>query len=331
VIEEVTAMPAAHHTRVRRVLVRAGAAALAALTLGGATIAAAKPAPRDPVARIAAVGPSVTIDLCANPGTVTLPGAGTVPFWGFARKPAATPCSAVVPRLPGPALKVAVNDNVTLNITNTVPGHTLSLDAPGVPLAAGAMDVAPGATVSLTFPAATAGTYLYEATGDGGRQQAMGLYGALVVCSSTPCPTSGPGYDRTSTLVLSEVDPALNADPDGFDMRRWAPTHWLINGQVAPNVDEIPAGAGDRVLLRYVSAGPENVTMTTLGLRSKVVARDAYPLTTPIDVVAETVPSGSTADMIATVPAGAASGTGFPLYNRQLHLTNGQLTFFRVP
>jgi FtsP/CotA-like multicopper oxidase with cupredoxin domain len=324
-------MPAAHHTPVRRLLARAGTVALVTLPLGGPAVADAMPAPLDPVVKLAAAGPSVSIDLCANAGTVTLPGAGSVPIWGFARKPSATPCSAVTPTLPGPTVTVAVNDNVTLNITNTVPGHTLSLDAPGLPLAAGAMDVAPGATVSLTFSATTAGTYLYEASGDGGRQQAMGLYGALLVCSSTPCPTSGPGYDRTSTLVLSEVDPALNANPDTFDMRRWAPTHWLINGQVAPNVDEIAAGAGDRVLLRYVSAGPENVTMTTLGLRSKVVARDAYPLTTPIDVVAETVPAGSTADLITTVPAGVASGTGFPLYNRQLHLTNGQLTFFRVP
>jgi FtsP/CotA-like multicopper oxidase with cupredoxin domain len=320
-----------HHPRARRVLVRAGALALAALPLGGAAIAGAMPAPMDPVVHIAAAGPSVSIDLCAGAGSVTLPGAGTVPIWGFARKPSATPCSAVTPTLPGPALEVAVNDEVTLNITNGVPGHTLSLDAPGLPLAAGATDVAPGATVSLTFTAATAGTYLYEATGDGGRQQAMGLYGALLVCSSTPCPTSGSGYDRTRTLVLSEVDPALNADPDGFDMRTWAPTHWLINGQVAPNVDEIPAGAGERVLLRYVSAGPEHVTMTTLGLRSRLVARDASPLATPIDLVADTVPAGTTADLIATVPVGAASGTGFPLYNRQLHLTNGQLTFFRVP
>ena len=50
----------------------------------------------------------------------------------------------------------------------------------------------------------------------------------------------------------------------------------------------------------------------------------------------------ATADEIATIPAAAASGSAFPLYNRNLHLTNGafggpqhspggMLTFMRVP
>jgi FtsP/CotA-like multicopper oxidase with cupredoxin domain len=168
---------------------------------------------------------------------------------------------------------------------------------------------------------------MYSSSGDAGRQQALGLYGAMIVCASTPCPSSGSengrSFDRASTLVLSEIDPALNADPDNFDMLDWAPTYWLINGKARPDTPDITAAAGDDVLLRYVSAGPETVTMTMLGMHGRVLARDAYPLDNPIEVVSETLPAGSTADIVAGVSAGAAAGSRFPLYNRQLELNNG--------
>jgi hypothetical protein len=81
--------------------------------------------------------------------------------------------------------------------------------------------------------------------------------------------------------------------------------------------------------------------MTMLGRDTHVVARDAYPLADPLDVVAQTIPAGATADGIVTIPASATAGDGYPLYNRQLHLTNGapgatghapggMLTFIRV-
>ena len=129
-------------------------------------------------------------------------------------------------------------------------------------------------------------------------------------------------------------------------MNNWAPSYWLINGKAygAASPDarpKITVQPGNRVLLRYVSAGPETVTMTMLGTNARLVARDALLLGNPYDVVAETIPAGSTADEIATIPASATPGSAFPLYNRQLHLTNGafgspqhspggMLTFMRV-
>jgi FtsP/CotA-like multicopper oxidase with cupredoxin domain len=328
-------------------------------TLAGVSIALALIAPT--VAQAAPVGnpaapAAVTVDpdLCAVAGTVDLPGAAAVPIWGFALKPPATPCSAVSPQLPGPTLEFATGDNVVLNMTNALPGNrTLSMSVPGLSFDPGPTDVAPGDTVPITFTAGAAGTYLYSSVGDAGRQQAMGLSGALLVCSSTPCPSSGThygaAYDRAATLVLSEIDTNFNNDPDGtggFSMNDWNPGFWLVNGQ--PHTDSSPditANAGDRVLVRYVSAGPENVTMTMLGMHGRLLARDAFALNDPIDVVSETIPGGSTADVIATVPAGTPSGSRLPLYNRQLRLNNGayadpefapaggggMMTFIQVP
>ena len=76
------------------------------------------------------------------------------------------------------------------------------------------------------------------------------------------------------------------------------------------------------MLFRYLNAGVDNNTLTMLGLREQLIARDAYALANPFEVVAETYPSGATVDAAVTVPS-AAVGTRWPLYNRNLRLTNG--------
>lgn len=283
-----------------------------------------------------------SIDLCAKAGTLDLPGGTSVPIWGFALKPAGVDCddASVQAQMPGPVIDVAKGTDVTLTVHNAL-DEPVALDMPGLAAAEGPAVADPNATASYTFTAGDPGTYLYTSSG---RQAAMGLYGALVVRSATAAQAyddAGTAYDREAVLVLSEIDPALNTDPAGFDMNGWAPTYWLINGKAYPQTAEIPAQPGDRVLLRYVNAGSEHVTMTMLGTRARLVARDAYLQRNPFTVVANTIPTGATADEIVTVPA-AAAGTGFPLYNRQLHLTNGgpgspqhepggMLTFIRVP
>ena len=83
--------------------------------------------------------------------------------------------------LPGPVHHVGQGDAVTLNVTNALPaGHSLSFEVPGL-----SFDPADrrrrGDTRHPDFTAGAPGTYLYQSVGDGERQTAMGLYGALVV------------------------------------------------------------------------------------------------------------------------------------------------------
>jgi FtsP/CotA-like multicopper oxidase with cupredoxin domain len=289
-----------------------------------------------------------TIDLCATTGTASLPGSVTVPIWGFVAKGLAADCSDVrgTATLPGPVLTVDQGDVVTLNVTNDLPGsRDISIEAPGIGFSPGGTDAPVGGTVSRSFTASAPGTYLYQSVGDGERQTAMGLYGALIVRSSTAGQaygTASSAFDVAATLVLSDLDPGFNADPDGFDMRDYDPSYWLINGKAYPQTDPIHATAGQRVLLRYVNAGHDNTTMTLLGMHERVMARDANLLPNAFDADAETIPAGETEDAVATVPA-ASSGlpNGFPLYNRQLHLGNGSpadptalggmLTFIQSP
>jgi FtsP/CotA-like multicopper oxidase with cupredoxin domain len=187
--------------------------------------------------------------------------------------------------------------------------------------------VASGATASLTFTASE-GTYIYSSGGDGGRQTAMGLYGALVVHSGTAGTEDGVAVDAQKVLLLSEVDPAFNASPDTFDFNNWHPSLWLINGQPYPTTPALGVTAGQRVLLRWLNAGIDNNTMSMLGVRQQLLRADGAALANPFEVVSHTFPSGSTADGLVTVPAAAAVGDRFPLYNRNLNA--GMTTFLQV-
>jgi FtsP/CotA-like multicopper oxidase with cupredoxin domain len=273
----------------------------------------------------------VTINLCAKPGTATLTGAFTVPIWGFATTATPGACAGPTASLPGPPLVVNEGDTVTVNIANGLPaGHTLTFEIPGITFDAGPTDVAAGTSGTVSFTASAPGTYLYQAGGTEGRQAAMGLAGALIVNSATAgqaYDSATTAYNTQATLVLSAVDPAFNAAPDTFDMYSYNATYWLINGKAYPDTAGITAAAGSQLLLRYVNAGFDNTSMALLGMHEHVVARDAHLLNNPHDANAETIPAGATEDAIATVPTTPLlTANGFPLYNRQLHVTNGPQT-----
>jgi len=319
----------------------------------------------------------VTIDLCATTGSVTMPDAAVVPIWGFALKHSGVDCSdpSVEAQLPGPTLVVDEGDTVTVSLYNNL-AVNVSITFPQLELLPDLVGVAPGGNKAYAFTADRPGTFLYEsgvvaresgagntscsdgidndgdldidaddldcANGNDARIQVpMGLYGPLVVR-----PTSGANFayndaatefDVESMLVLGEVDPALHADPDGFDMQNYAPTYWLISGKAYPDTEEIEAAAGDRVLFRYLNASISHHVMALAGFHETVIAGDGYPLNFSYEAVSLTVASGQTMDAIGTVPPGATSGSKFALYSANLHVTNvnsfpgGMLTFVVVP
>jgi FtsP/CotA-like multicopper oxidase with cupredoxin domain len=284
----------------------------------------------------------VTLDLCALDGTAAIaPSVPSLPIWGFGQPTTPGDCTTATAGLPGPLLAVDEGDTVTLSVTNALPpGHTISIEVPGISFDAGPTDADAGATVTRTFTASDPGTYIYQSSGDAGRQLAMGLYGALIVrpsvvpADATPTDPTDPAsyaYDKASTafdveapLVLSQVDPAFNAAPNTFNMLNYKATYWLINGKAYPDTEPIDATSGQKVLLRYVNAGYDNSAMSLLGVHEHVIARDAHLLGNPFDAATETIPAGATEDTIVTVPDTApTTSCGFALFNRNLHVTNG--------
>jgi FtsP/CotA-like multicopper oxidase with cupredoxin domain len=295
---------------------------------------------------VAIIPPVIHLHAVAG-STTTLPGLASVTVWGY------NSTNAAVTQPGGPTLTVNQGDTVTIALHNELSENT-SLLFQGQNMIPDTTGAAPGATRLYTFVASRPGTYLYEAglLPNAQHQVAMGLYGALVV---VPTAVPPPGYagqayaspssafNDEAVLVLSDLDPALNnsAAPAAFDMRNYAPKYFLINGKVFPNTDAIPSMAGDRVLLRYINAGLQPYSMSLLGLRQTAIAMDGSPFAYGRTLVAETIAPGQTADMLASIPATAADGSRFALFDGNLMLHNnksnnavggfgGMLTFISV-
>ena len=308
--------------RAATALLAAGALATALLVLTTAGAASAAP---------------VAIDLYAGSTTVTFPGSSTpVTVWGYTTTGAA-------PSGPGgPTLVVDEGDTVSITLHNALPAPTaLLVQGQGMPL--DRTGAASSGTATYSFTASRPGTYLYEAGLVPGAQYqvAMGLYGALVVRSTT----AGQAYDDAATafddeqvLVLSEIDPALNnsASRATFDLRKYAPRYFLINGKAYPQTAPLAVGADRTLLLRYVNAGLQYHSMELQGAYQTVVAMDGSPLTFPRRYAADTFGPGQTTDVLVA-PAATPADRHLVLHDGNLLLHNsnatglgGMLTFVDV-
>ena len=210
-----------------------------------------------------------------------------------------------------------------------------------------------GGTFTLTFGSDTTGAIPFDATAadvQAALEALLAIGAGNVVGGGGPLPRTDvtitfqgtfagqdvPQMTATSSLTGGtspdvSVATARPGRPD-CHLENYNPTYWLINGKAYPDTapitvsSESTLGHQPKVLFRYVDAGIEHHTMTMLGMHQRIFAKDGYPLNFPYDVVAETIAAGQTVDTIATIPSGAAPGDKFPVYSRNLHLTNGDLS-----
>jgi hypothetical protein len=286
--------------------------------------------------------PTVSFNLWAKTGTATLYGSTTTPIWGYAAS-VSDPAG-----LPGPVLVVNEDECVGVTLTNNLSENT-SLLFQGQDMIPDTTGVAPGGSNTYTFTATNPGTYIYEAGLIPGSQHqaAMGLYGTLIV-RPTGAPTqaytsASTAFDAEQVLVLSELDTALNtsATPASFDMRKYAPKYFLINGKTYPGTANVTVTAGNDVLLRYVNAGLQSHAMSLLGFSQTVIAADGNPFAYPHKMASETIAPGQTLDTMISAPLFVAEGSKFALYDANMLLRNntgagtsaglgGMLTFLNV-
>ncbi|MEV6892197.1 multicopper oxidase domain-containing protein [Kribbella sp. NPDC051137] len=269
-------------------------------------------------------------DLYAMAGTASVLGTN-VPIWGFSLTGAAGSATT-----PGPVLVVHQGDQVTVTLHNQLAGQSVSLAFPGQSVPTGGEDTAGigSGTRAYTFTASHPGTFLYEAghTPGGARQVAMGLAGAFVVLPSDgsaygtqPAGYPASQYDDDALVVLSEIDPAFNANPTGFDLRDFAPKYRMINGKPFPASDPIATDQGHKVLLRYVNVGSLTHPMTVLGGVQTEIANGGHPAHYATTVAAESIDPGQTLDALVTMPTGPEAKLA--LYEPARHLdNNGQHT-----
>jgi FtsP/CotA-like multicopper oxidase with cupredoxin domain len=282
--------------------------------------------------------PTVTLDLYAKTGTATLFGTTSTTIWGYAAN------SGDPAALPGPVLDVNVGDCVGVTLYNVNIPEATSLLFQGQAMIPDTTGVTAGGSTSYVFSADSAGTFLYEAglVPNAQHQVAMGMYGALVVRPATAGQAyadPSTAYDSESVMVLSEFDTNVynGGSPATFDMRNYLPQYFLINGKAYPDTADIMGNPGEKVLMRYVNAGLQAHSMSTLGLSQTIIAQDGQPYAYSHNVVAETLATGQTLDTIITVPGSALENDQFVLYDANMLLHNstaaglgGMMAFFTV-
>lgn len=251
----------------------------------------------------------------AWPGVTT-----TATVWSY------TSAAADPVRPVGPTIVATVGEQLHLVLTNQLGGTTRTgLSVPQLEgLGEDTAGVADGATKDYAMTLTRPGTFLYEASGttDGARQVAMGLVGALVVLPAAPGTAYGAGTEYTDegVVLLTDIDPALNANPTSFDMRNYNPKLHLINGAPSPATTRIESHAGTRTLLRVLNGGIVQHAIGVLGTTQRVIGSSSRVLTHPVGVAAENVSAGDTADVMVDVPA--TGGPLFAVYDASTRLDN---------
>lgn len=330
------------------------------VTSSAAILVGVSPPVPAPDATCAAVGTLRTCDLFAKAtGSVTV-GSATIPFWGFTLADTDKPRlgGPTLIATAGEQLAFTVHNELSPlagNVAITVPALAGAPDLTGIaPGSSGA-----SSTFSLTRP----GTYVYEAglTPGGERQVAMGLSGVLIVrpsvatasdamhcaydaaVSATDCVANHDAlnyYDQQKLVVVNELDAGYNADPFHSDTAEYHPTNYFIDGVAydpskpaldpsAPGFDpaldnvRLDAAPGNVVLMRYADLGLREHSLNLDNLLQSETARDGYLLPYAGTQNTEFLNAGETADAFLTIPAGAVTGTRYPLYDAGFHLNNG--------
>lgn len=162
-------------------------------------------------------------------------------------------------QVPGPLLRFTPGDRVRIKVTNrldeptTVHWHGVDvpIDQDGVP-SISQPPIAPGATHAYEYTVPdTPGTFFYHTHFAPDRQQALGLYGPLVI--DDPKPAAKPTAEHL--LLLGEWRVDADGTRPAMDAEGMQPNYFTINGKTYPATETLTAKVGDRLLLRVVGSG----------------------------------------------------------------------------
>ena len=201
-------------------------------------------------------------------------------------------------QVPGPRIRITEGDQVRINVTNHLPEST-SVHWHGLIVPNG-MDgpaditqkpIQPGETFSYEFTAQQSGTYFYHSHKEPDRQQALGMYGALIIDPKTP--PAQPAYDLEYMLQLQEWLERQGYTYPAMLMEGALPNFFTINGKAYPETDAIQMKVGQRVLLRFIGTNNNFIhPMHVHGGPFTIVATDGSPVPATAQITKDTVDVG---------------------------------------
>ena len=187
-------------------------------------------------------------------------------------------------QVPGPRIRLTEGDRVRIRVTNSLPEpttvHWHGLIVPNAmdgPAEITQNPIAPGDTFDYEFDVGQAGTFFYHSHSHVDRQQALGLYGALII---DPRDTSAvPEYDQELLVQLQEWNEREGYTYPAMPMEGALPNFFTINGKAYPATETVQANLGDRLLIRFIGSNSGFIhPMHIHGGPFTVIATDGVPI-----------------------------------------------------
>ena len=201
-------------------------------------------------------------------------------------------------QVPGPRIEVTEGDRVRFNVTNRLPEAT-SVHWHGL-VVPNAMDgpaevtqepIRPGETFTYEFEVQQSGTFFYHSHADADRQQALGLYGALLV---EPADAGAqPDVDQEVVVQLQEWTEKEGYTFPAMPMEGALPNFFTINGKAYPATETVRARVGDEVLIRFIGSSTAFIhPMHVHGGPFRIVATDGEAVRDTAQIEKDTVNVG---------------------------------------
>jgi FtsP/CotA-like multicopper oxidase with cupredoxin domain len=123
------------------------------------------------------------------------------------------------------------------------------------------------------------------------RQQALGLYGALIIDPRDP--SSRPAYEKELVIQLQEWTFKEGYTFPAMPMEGALPNFFTINGKAYPETETVNLRVGARLLVRFIGSSSAFIhPMHIHGGPFRIVAGDGYPIPEAAQVVKDTVNVG---------------------------------------
>jgi manganese oxidase len=202
-------------------------------------------------------------------------------------------------QLPGPRIRVTEGDRVRINVTNQLPeSTTVHWHGLVVPNAMdGAAEITqdpipPGQTLTYEFVTEQRGTYFYHSHDHIDRQQALGLYGALIIDPRDP--SDYPyDYDHELVIQLQELLEREGYSWPAMPMEGGFPNFFTINGKSYPETETIHMRVGETLLVRFIGTNSGFIhPMHIHGGPFRIVETDGNPVPADGQWVKDTVNVG---------------------------------------
>ncbi|RWQ43179.1 MAG: DUF4396 domain-containing protein [Mesorhizobium sp.] len=205
---------------------------------------------------------------------------------------------AINGQVPGPRLHIRQGDRVRINVTNRLPEST-TLHWHGLILP-NEMDgpaeitqepIPPGGSYRYEFTAGQSGTYFYHSHDHVDRQQALGLYGALIIDPGNPQDEIAADHDYVIQLQEWLMREGLTFP--SMPMDGGQPNYFTINGRAYPSTDTIRMKVGETLKVRFIGTNNGFIhPMHIHGGPFEVVARDGETIPESARFLADTVNVG---------------------------------------